>query len=68
MDKLPLVLTSLLIGIAAIANLVRFIWNIPVAVGSLFLPGWTGGVLFIILGLLSAWSLRAIFSSPSSNH
>lgn len=60
MDKTPLVLTTLLITIVAIANLIRFLWNIPIIVGSLVLPGWTGGVAFIILGLLAAWSIWSL--------
>lgn len=58
--KFPLWLTSSLVAFVALANLFRFLWNIPVSVGSLILPGWTGGVAFIALGLLAAWSFRAL--------
>lgn len=59
-DKATLVLTSLLVTLAAIANLVRLFWNIPVSIGWFVLPGWSGALFFLILGLLSAWSFRAL--------
>ncbi len=63
MDKTPLYLTTCLIAFVAIANLIRFFWNISITVGTFVLPGWTGGILFILLGLLTAWSFRSLWSS-----
>ncbi len=59
-DKATLFLTSLFITFAAIANLVRALWNIPITIGTLILPGWTGAIIFIGLGLLATWSFRAL--------
>jgi uncharacterized membrane protein len=59
-DKATLILITLLVTFAAIANLVRLFWNIPVSIGSFILPGWTGAFFFLVLGLLSAWSFRAL--------
>jgi hypothetical protein len=60
MTKFSLYLPNFFIIVTAIANLVRFLWNIPMVIGNCFLPGWTGGVLFILLGLVAAWSFRAL--------
>ena len=62
MDKTPFILISLLITIAAIGNLIRFLWNIPVTIGSVDLPGWTGAIIFVAFGLLAAWSFKAIWT------
>lgn len=59
-DKATLLLTILLVTFAAIANLVRLLWNISISIGTVVLPGWTGGIFFIGLGLLAAWSFRAL--------
>lgn len=63
-----LLLASLFITIAALANLARVFWNISVRIGSLTLPAWTGAFLYIALGLLAAWSFKAVcdytFSHP----
>ncbi len=59
-EKAPLVVLTCLITFAAIANLVRLLWNIPISIGTFTLPGWTGSIFFIVLGLLSAWSFRAL--------
>lgn len=68
MDKTPLYLISSFIALGAIANLARFFWDIPAIIGPIFLPGWTGAVLFIVLGLLAAWSFKSLFSSHLSDH
>lgn len=60
-DKATLTLMSLFITLGAIANLVRLFWDISFSIGTLVLPGWTGAIFFIGLGLLSAWSFRAIY-------
>jgi|GEM_PF-5629868 len=60
-EETPLIILTLLVTFAAIANLVRLLWNIPILIGTFYLPGWTGSVAFIILGLLAAWSFRALF-------
>lgn len=69
-DKATLMLTTLLVTFGAIANLVRLFWNISFSIGLIVFPGWTGAFFFLGLGLLSAWSFRAIaglyFSSPTS--
>ena len=59
-DKAVLTLTTSLIALSAIANLVRLFWNIPISIGTFILPGWTGALFFIALGLLAAWSFRAL--------
>lgn len=59
-DKTTLLLASFFVAFAALANLVRLIWDIPVSIGSLYLPGWTGGIAYFILGILSVWSFRAL--------
>lgn len=59
-DKTTLLLTTLLVTVGAIANLARFFWNISIVVGTLVLPGWTGALFFIALGLLATWSFRAL--------
>lgn len=59
-DKATLTLTALFITFGALANLVRFFWNISVTIGSFVLPGWTGALFYIGLGLLAAWSFRAV--------
>jgi hypothetical protein len=66
-EKLPLLLCVLLVTIGAIANFVRFLWDIPISLGTFVLPGWTGGILFIMLGLLSAWAFKALARIPYSN-
>lgn len=66
-SKAVLTLTTLFITIAAIANLARLFWNIPVCIGSIVLPGWTGAFLFLALGLLAAWSFRALKSLNSNS-
>lgn len=59
-EKTPLILIACLITFGAIANLVRLLWNIPVSIGTVTLPGWTGSIFFLVLGLLAAWSFRAL--------
>lgn len=59
-EKTPLIILSCLITFAAIANLVRLLWNIPISIGTITLPGWTGSIFFLVLGLLAAWSFRAL--------
>lgn len=66
-DQLPLLIGTLCITFSALANLVRFLWNIPVAVGSFQLPGWTGGIAFVVLGLLAAWMFQALGLYPPKN-
>ncbi len=69
-DKTTLMVTTLWVTFTAIANLVRLFWNIPVSIGSLILPGWTGALFFLALGLLSAWSFRALaglYPPPPTN-
>ena len=61
-EKTPLFLLTCLITIGAIVNLIRLYWNIPVCIGSFTLPGWTGATAYLVLGLLAAWSFRALFS------
>lgn len=60
-DKTTLMLMALFITCGAIANLVRLFWDISFTIGNLVFPGWTGAIFFIVLGLLSAWSFRAIY-------
>lgn len=64
-DKATLFLTTLFVTFGAIANLVRLFWNIPVTIGSCFLPGWTGAIFFVGLGLLATWSFRALAALSS---
>lgn len=59
-EKTPLILATFLITLMAIANLMRLLWNIPVTIGTFTLPGWTGSIFFLVLGLLSAWSFRSL--------
>lgn len=69
-DKATLILTTLFVTFAAIVNLVRLYWNIPISIGSFILPGWTGGFFFLGLALLSAWSFRALgglYPPPPTN-
>lgn len=61
-EKTPLIILAFLVTFGAIANLVRLIWNIPLCIGTFVLPGWTGAIFFIVLGLLAAWSFRALCS------
>jgi hypothetical protein len=63
MNKTPLFILSLVVTLQAIANLVRFLWDIPVMIGSFPLPGWTGALFFVFLGLLAAWAFRALYSN-----
>jgi hypothetical protein len=65
-DKTTLVLTTLLVTSLSITHLVRFFWNIPISLGPLTLPGWTGALFFLGFGLLSAWAFRAIRSIPKT--
>jgi hypothetical protein len=72
-DRLILFITISLVAIAAMANLIRLFWNIPIYIGSFELPGWTGALFFAGLGFLAAWSFRsilALFPGPidSSDH
>ena len=64
-DKAPLTILTLLITVVAIANLVRFIWNIPIFIGALLLPGWTGAIAYLACALLAAWSFKALYLLPS---
>lgn len=59
-NLLPLVIGAALIGFVSLANLVRLIWDIPAHIGAITLPGWSGGIAFVVLGLLSIWMFRAI--------
>lgn len=59
-ELLPLTIGTFLITFMAIVSLVRFLWNIPMTVGSVFLPGWTGGIFFILAGLLVAWMSKCL--------
>ena len=59
-NKTPLVLITLLVTLAALANLARFFWDISLSIGPVVLPGWTGGIFFIVLALLAAWSFKAL--------
>lgn len=59
-DKATLVLTTLFVTFAAVANLIRLLWDIPVSIGFFVLPGWTGAFFFLGLGLLATWSFRAL--------
>ena len=72
MSNQSIILTiTLFITFAAIANLVRFFWDVSICIGSLILPGWTGGFAYLGFGLLSAFSFRALATlsfSPPSNH
>lgn len=61
-DRIPLLIAVLFIAAAAVGNLIRALWNIPVMIGSFLLPGWTGALIFIALGLLSAWAFKALLS------
>lgn len=67
-DKNTLRLITLLVTFAALANLARFFWNVSVSIGTVVLPGWTGGIAYLLLGLLAAWSFRAIAGLSSSRH
>lgn len=71
-DKISLFITTSLITFGAIGNLIRLYWNISASIGFCVLPGWTGAILFLGLGLLAAWSFRelAAYHPPSnaSNH
>lgn len=69
-DKTTLILTTFFVIFAAIANLIRFLWDIPISIGSCILPGWTGAIFFLGLGLLAAWSFRALgglYPPPPTN-
>ena len=46
---------------AAIANLARVLWNVPVMIGSFTLPGWTGALFFLGFGVVAGWALRAFY-------
>ena len=65
-DKKILFLTLILVSCAAIANLIRALWNIPVSFGLFILPGWTGAFFFLTLGFLACWSFRGYFSLGDS--
>lgn len=60
--KTALLTCAYLFTCGAIANLVRLFWNISLSLGSFSLPGWTGAIGFILLGLLGAWSFREIYA------
>lgn len=57
-----LFLIILIVTFAAVANLARLLWDISIVVGPLTLPGWTGGIAYLALGLLASWAFRALFS------
>lgn len=59
-DKATLAIVCSVIALVAIANLGRFFWGITVTIGTVVLPPWTGGIAFVILGLLAAWGFRAL--------
>ena len=61
MEKFILLVSAFVITFQALANLIRFLWDIPVMIGEVYLPGWTGALLFILLGLLAALMFRAIY-------
>lgn len=61
-EKTPLIVIACLVTFAAIANLVRLLWDIPISIGSFFLPGWTGAIGFVLFGLLGAWAFRGLCS------
>lgn len=57
---IPLYLCVILVALAALGNLARFIWNISADVGPVHLAGWTGGVAFLVLGVIAAWGFKAL--------
>lgn len=59
-DKTVLFLTALFVAFSAVANLIRLLWDISICIGPLTFPGWTGGLGYLALGLLAAWSFRAL--------
>ncbi len=59
----PLVLCVILITLAALGNLIRFIWSVPVVIGTVHVPNWTGGVAFLILGAIAVWGFKALCPS-----
>ncbi len=63
-ERTPLVILTLFVTFAAIANLVRLLWNIPIAIGTFVFPGWTGSIAYVALALLAAWSFRALCFVP----
>jgi len=67
MNKTPLYLMTLLVTFIAIVNLGRFFWDITITVDGIVLPGWTGAIAFVILGLLAAWSFKSLLSSSGSS-
>lgn len=67
MEKTPFILSTCFITLLALAQLVRLIWNIPMQVGSLQFPGWTGAIFFIALGLLAAWCTQSLIAKDSSD-
>lgn len=62
----PLYLSAILITIAAIANLIRFLLSINVTIGGNSIPPWTGAVAFVVLGLLAWWSFKSLLYRPLS--
>lgn len=60
--SIPVVLSVIIIALMAVGHLIRFIWHVPVIVGTFTVPLWFSGVCFIILGLLAAWSFKDLYA------
>lgn len=65
MEKKSLIIACSFLAFGAMMNLIRFFWNIPISIGSICLPGWTGAIGFIALGALSIWSFRELYAFVS---
>lgn len=59
-DKATLAIICSVIALEALVHLSRLFWGISVTVGTVLFPPWTGGIAFLILGLLAAWGFRAL--------
>lgn len=59
-NKIIILITILFVAFVAIANLIRFFWNISVSIGLITLPGWTGAIFYIAFGLLTTFALKAL--------
>jgi hypothetical protein len=57
---IPLVLSSIFVALFAVGHLIRFIWSVPLVIGTFHVPLWISGVLFLVFGLLAAWSFKAL--------
>lgn len=54
------VLAALVLGLVALVHLFRVIHPFPVVIGTVEIPNWASGLIFLITGILCACVFRSL--------